>query len=110
MLWSSSRSPSGQPLTTLLYPPTAGGGWSLVASRTVNPGELLLALRPAAITNDRAVRQAYGSRMAGGELDGADAKFLELQQQLLRGRWGVGNAMGMGLGLGMDLGCVWGSG
>lgn len=83
--------PSAEPLAAPRVGPVevkeaAGGGWSLVASRTVNPGELLLALRPAAITNDRAVRHAYGSRMASGELDGSDAKFLELQQQLLRGR------------------------
>lgn len=93
-------------LTALACLPSAGGGWSLVASRTVNPGELLLALRPAAITNDRAVRHAYGSRMASGELDGSDAKFLELQQQLLRGRCSVGTEMC----LGVDVVCVWGWG
>ncbi|KXZ41976.1 hypothetical protein GPECTOR_231g523 [Gonium pectorale] len=77
------------------------GSRRLVASRTVQPGELLMAVRPLALAwdeqYDKAVAAAAGGSGAA-PLDPADAKFLSLQAQLLGRRYrtspGWGGAAG----------------
>lgn len=90
---------------------TDGRGRGLVASRTVQPGELLLAVRPLALAWDDGLA-ALGSSLAqdpvGSEptpgtpidedldpdLGLEDAKFLGLQRQLLSRRWARWRAEG----------------
>ncbi|GLI60230.1 hypothetical protein VaNZ11_002318, partial [Volvox africanus] len=70
-----------------------GRGRGLVTTRTVQPGELLLAVQALALAWDEqnnegevaSNKSGSGSTMA--DMDSADAKFLELQRQLLGRRY-----------------------
>ncbi|PNG99766.1 Histone-lysine N-methyltransferase ASHR1, partial [Tetrabaena socialis] len=66
-----------------------GRGRGLVTTRSVLPGELLLAVAPLALAAERepAVGTATAAAVVGEAVDGADAKFLELQRQLLARRY-----------------------
>ncbi|GLC59143.1 hypothetical protein PLESTB_001453100 [Pleodorina starrii] len=65
-----------------------GRGRGLITTRTVQPGELLLAVRPLALAWDEQYDEDGdggdgGGSGPGSDIEPADAKFLELQRQLL---------------------------